>query len=70
MPFLDEDTKFDLVVSSVILMANEAGYYLAHKSNATLVLYASVQASVINLNAAMGQPNNPALIPINSATYS
>ncbi len=44
-------------------MANEAGYYLAERTNAHLVLFWTVQSSTSILDWAIGQPNNPAYMP-------
>jgi hypothetical protein len=38
------EDRFDLVVVSV-LFGNEAGYYLAHKNDASLVLYCTGMVS-------------------------
>ncbi len=67
---LDKDTKFDMVVTSLVLMSNELSYYLAYRSNASLVLYSSYQASMSTMNWALGQPNNPAVIPSHMGSYS
>jgi hypothetical protein len=44
MASLGPSDRFDLVVVSV-LFGNEAGYYLAHKMNASLVLYCTGMVS-------------------------
>ncbi len=44
MVSLGPSDRFDLVVVSV-LFGNEAGYYLAHKMNASLVLYCTGMVS-------------------------
>jgi hypothetical protein len=58
---LAENAKFDVVLNSVFV-ANEMGYYLAHKFNATLVLYFTLQCSNINIDQALGQPHSPAIM--------
>lgn len=51
-----------VVVSALI--ANEAGYYLAHRfGRARLCLYLTVQRSMPTMDHAMGMPHNPALLP-------
>ena len=51
-----------MIVSSVF--SNEAGYYLAHHLGAQLVLYFTGQTSLPWIDDAMGQPHNPALLPV------
>ncbi len=53
---------FDVVIVSPFI-ASEAGYYLAEKTNADLVLFWTVQSSISVIDWAMGQPNNPAYMP-------
>ncbi len=53
---------FDIVVVSPFF-ASEAGYHLAHRSQAHLVLYYTCQASISFMDWAMGQPNTPAYMP-------
>ncbi len=60
----DSKSNPDMVVTSLHMMGNEASYYLAHRSNATLVLFTSVQQSLPTMNWAIGQPHNPAIIPL------
>ena len=55
--------KFDIVIVSAFL-ANEGGYYLAKKFDASLVLYSTGQVSIPWLDAAMGQPHNPSYMPV------
>ena len=62
-PFLEkEESKFDVVISSA-RMSNEMGYYLAHRSNASLILFSTHQQPFPGMNLGMGQPNNPAYVP-------
>lgn len=59
----DPNTKFDVVIT-VFFSAHEAGYYLAHRFQAQLVIYCTGQVSVPMINHAMGMPHNPALLPL------
>lgn len=56
------ETKFD-VAMVIPFFGNEAGYYLAHKFNASLVLYFTGQVSLGWVDEAVGQPHNPAYLP-------
>ena len=58
---LKAKATFDVVINSVFV-ANEVGYYLAHKFNSTLVLYFTLQCSNINIDLALGQPHSPAIM--------
>ena len=58
----DSTTKFDAVIVMPMWM-NEVGYYLAHKFDASLVLFSSYQVSFPWINEAMGQPTNFAYMP-------
>ena len=49
--------KFD-VVMCISFMLGETGYYLAHKLDASIVLYFTGQVSAVTLDYAMGQPHN------------
>ena len=42
---------------------NEAGYYVAHKLNASLVFFTTNPFSLPELNWAVGDPYNPAFTP-------
>ena len=42
---------------------NEAGYYVAHKLNASLVLLTTVSYTLPELSWAVGDPYNPAFTP-------
>ena len=66
---LEEKGKFDVIVTSLSLQCNEVGYYLAHRSNATLVIYGAVSTSVSIMNFATGQPSNPAYMPVIIAPF-
>ena len=66
----DLETKFDVVIVSLVLLGNEAGYYLAHRHRATLVLYASLQQSLPVMNTALGQPHNPSIVPAFLGSFS
>lgn len=63
------DTKFDVILVSVFL-GNEAGYYLAHRWNASLVLYSTAQSGLPWVDTAMGQPHNPSYTPLPLTPYS
>lgn len=54
------NAKFDVTINSVFV-ANEVGYYLAHRFNSTLILYFTIQCSFVDLDNVVGQPHNPAL---------
>ena len=56
------DKGFDIVIVSPFI-ASEAGYYVAERTKAHLVLYATTQVSFSFMNWAMGQPHNPAYMP-------
>ena len=66
--FFKPGQKFDIVVIYAML-TNEIGYYLAHRFDSTLILYSAVQASTINIDWALGQPHNPAVLPFIGAPY-
>ncbi len=53
---------FDVVLVSPFI-ASEAGYYLAQKTNAALVLYFTAQTSLSPIDWAVGQPHNSAFLP-------
>lgn len=53
---------FDITVVTPFL-ANEAGYYLAHRFQSKLVQFVTVQASFSYQDFGIGQPHNPAYIP-------
>jgi glucuronosyltransferase len=55
------DTKFD-VAMVIPFFGDEAGYYLAHRFNASLVLYFTGQVSLSWVDEAMGQPHNTAYL--------
>ena len=55
--------QFDLVICYGML-SSEVSYYMAHKFNATLALYSALQSSYVNLDWSMGQPHNPAYLPL------
>ena len=58
----DPNTKFDVALV-MPFFGNEAGYYLAHRFNASLVLYFTGQVSLSWVDQAMGQPHNTAYLP-------
>ena len=58
---LKDNATFDVVINSVFV-ANEVGYYLAHKFNSTLILYFTLQCSNINIDLVLGQPHSPAIM--------
>jgi glucuronosyltransferase len=55
----DPNTRFDAIIV-IPMIACEAGYYLAHKWKAELVLYSTIQTKMSFMSHAMGQPHNPA----------
>ena len=55
-------TKFDVVIA-VYIVGHEAGYYLAERFHASLVLYFTAQLSIPTIDHAMGMPKHPALLP-------
>ena len=57
----DKNTKFDLVVGLFVL--NELGYYVAHRLNATLAIYCTIQSSASILDRVVGQPTLTAITP-------
>jgi glucuronosyltransferase len=60
--FDDPNTKFDAVIV-VPFFGNEAGYYLAHRFKAPLILYFTGQVSIAWVDDAIGQPHNTAYLP-------
>ena len=51
------------VVISLPIFGNEAGYYLAHKKNASLVLFMTMPHGFPHINWAMGDTVNPSFMP-------
>ena len=64
----DSNTKFDVVLT-VFFVGHEAGYYLAERFNASLVLYFTGQVSNPLIDHAMGMPHNLALLPFPMLAY-
>lgn len=64
----DTNAQFDVVLVSV-LFCNEPGFYLAHKFNASLALYSTTQVAWSFMDWAMGQPHNPAYLPLSLFSY-
>ena len=64
---MEKGKKFDVVV--VGIFGSEAGYYLATKFDAPIVLYSTGQASIPWLDNAMGQPHNPSFMPLALLEY-
>ena len=58
----DPTTKFDAVIV-IPFFGNEAGYYLAHRFKAPLILYFTGQVSLSWVDDALGQPHNTAYLP-------
>lgn len=58
----DPTTKFD-VAMVIPFFGDEAGYFLAQKFNASLLLYFTGQVSLSWVDEAMGQPHNTAFQP-------
>jgi len=57
----DPNTKFDVVI--VLVIFNDVGVYLAHRFNSQLVIWNTGQVAMPWMDEALGQPNNPALMP-------
>ena len=51
------------VVISLPIFGNEAGYYLSHKKNASLVLFMTMPHGFPHINWAMGDTVNPSFMP-------
>ena len=51
------------VVISLPIFGNEASYYLAHKKNASLVLFMTAPYGFPHINWAMGDSVNPSFMP-------
>ena len=58
----DPTTKFGAVIV-IPFFGNEAGYYLAHRFKAPLILYFTGQVSLSWVDDALGQPHNTAYLP-------
>ncbi len=56
------DKGFDVVLCEM-MVATETGYYLAHRSQASLVAIMLLQVSDQITDNALGQPHNTALLP-------
>lgn len=59
---LEDGKKFDIVMVNAFL-ASEAGYYLAKKLDASIVIYSTGQVAIPWVDAALGQPHNPSYMP-------
>ena len=46
-----------------VVFANEAGSYLAHKMDASLVFFMTAPYGFPNVNWALGDPVNPSFMP-------
>ena len=57
------NTKFDLVIVQPFVGA-EVGYYLAHRFKAPSAIYLTAQSALPFINTALGQPYNPAYMPL------
>ena len=57
-------------VVCVVPFGNEVGYYLAQKLNATLALLWTGTVSMPHINWAMGNPHNPATVPMPLTGYT
>lgn len=66
---LNDEVKIDVVVV-VPAFGNEAGYYLAHRKKASLVTILPVAVSFPYINYAIGDPFNPAYVPLVVTGYS
>lgn len=66
-PKIVDGPKFDVVMVS-LFPTNEVGYFLAHKLNATLVLFSSYQGSPPWLLRTMAMPFEPAVYPDSFST--
>jgi glucuronosyltransferase len=60
--FNDPSTKFDVVIV-INFFGDAAGYYIAHRFNASLVLYFTGQMTLPWIDEAVGQPHNTAYLP-------
>ena len=60
--------QFDMVICYAML-TNELGYFMAHHFNAQLVLYSTAQSSMDFLDELVGQPNNPAILPMIGTSF-
>ena len=58
----DPNTRFDIVIA-VYIFGHEAGYYLAERFRAQLVLYFTAQLAIPTIDHALGIPHHPALLP-------
>ena len=65
----DPDTKFDIVMTSII-PTSEVAYFLAHRFGAQLVLYCSAQNSMSQISHALGMPHNPSYSPFVMLGYN
>jgi hypothetical protein len=65
---LKPGSTFDVTVTMAV-GGGELGYYIAHKLNSSLVLYFAQQLSLSTQTLAMGQPHNPAYIPLMGMTF-
>ena len=60
---ISANETYDMVLTSALTMGHEAGYYLAHRYNATLGLYSTFQQSLTTMNQGMGQPHHTGYMP-------
>ena len=61
--------KIDVFIT-VPAFANELGYYLAKKTDASLVIFLTAPFGMINSNHAIGDPSNPAYMPTPITGYT
>ena len=61
-------TKFDVVIA-VYIVGHEAGYYLAERFHASLVLYFTAQLSMPTIDHVLGMPHHP-LLPFGPTLFS
>jgi len=56
------DEKFDVIIT-LPFFANEVAYYLAHRTNSTLVQFVTAPFSMPTINYALGESYNPSFMP-------
>lgn len=61
--FFEENTTFDITIAMAVGFS-ETSYYVAWKFNSTLALYFAQQMALSTQSWALGQPHNPAYIPM------
>lgn len=67
IPF--QNTVFDVTIVLPFL-ANEVGFFLAHRFKSAQVQYFTGQVSASTMDFSMGQPHNPAYLPFLMFQYT